>query len=170
MAGKNRKTGAVVLTFEPVFNELSRVLILGTIPSVQSRKEGFYYSHPRNRFWPVLAGCFDWQIPRSIEDKTKLLLENGVAVWDVLAACEIYGSDDATIRKPAYNDIAALVKDKPIEKILCNGKKAYGFCGCLDLPVPVRYVPSTSPANAAWSMERLMEVWKLEILSKEGMF
>jgi len=129
------------------------------MPSVESRKADFYYSHPRNRFWPVLAGCLEQKVPKTTEDKIKLLLENGIALWDVLASCEIVGSDDATIQKPVCNDIAAFVSGKPIEKILCNGKKAYSLCRSLDLPVPILYVPSTSPANAAWSLARLTEEW-----------
>jgi len=130
------------------------------MPSVLSRKAGFYYSHPRNRFWPVLAGCFGQQIPQSIEDKIKLLRQNYIALWDVLAACEIIGSDDASIQKPVYNDIATFINDRPITKILCNGKKAYSFCQHLELSIPIIYVPSTSPANAAWGIEMLIEAWK----------
>ena len=102
-------------------------------------------------------------MPQSIADKIQLLLENSIAIWDVLAACEITGSDDASIKKPEYNDIAAFINDKPIEKILCNGKKAYGFCKHLSLPVPIIYMPSTSPANAAWGIERLTEMWQSEL-------
>jgi len=134
------------------------------MPSVQSRKADFYYSHPRNRFWPVLARCFKQSLPESASDKVKLLHQNSIALWDVLATCEIIGSDDSTIRKPVYNDIAAFVNGKPITKILCNGKKAYSLCQNLDLPAPIFYLPSTSPANAAWSLERLTEVWKAEIV------
>lgn len=153
----------IVHPFDPVSNEFSRVLILGTMPSVQSRKSNFYYSHPRNRFWQMLAICCGRPTPQSAEDKTRLLLSNGFALWDVLAACEISGSDDASIRKPVCNDIAAFISGKTIEKILCNGKKAYTFCRRLDLPVPVICMPATSPANAAWSLERLVDVWKPEL-------
>lgn len=103
-------------------------------------------------------------MPQSIEDKKKLLLENGIAIWDVLAECEIVGSDDSTIRKPVYNDISAFISGTSIEKILCNGKKSYDLCRHLDLDVPVIYVPSTSPANAAWSIDRLIDAWKPELL------
>jgi hypoxanthine-DNA glycosylase len=164
MIDKPQGFDSTVHSFEPISNEFSRILILGTMPSVQSRKANFYYSHPRNRFWPILAECFRQQVPQSIEDKMKLLLENGIALWDVLASCEIHGSDDSTIRKPVYNDIATFVSGRPIGKILCNGKKAYGFCLHLNLSVPILYLPSTSPANAAWSMERLTEAWKAELI------
>ena len=158
----------IIHPFEPISNEHSRNLILGTIPSVQSREAGFYYAHPRNRFWSVLAGSFGQPIPQSVEEKTRLLLTNGIALWDVLASCEIDGSDDASIRKPVCNDIAALVRGKPIQKILCNGKKAYDLYRCFfNIPMPVLLMPSTSPANAAWSAERLMAAWALELLERE---
>jgi len=163
MPNKPSNADLAVHSFEPISNELSRILILGTMPSVQSRKAGFYYSHPRNRFWEVLARCFSRQTPHLVVDKTELLFENGIALWDVLETCEIVGSDDSTIQRPVYNDIAAFVSGKPIEKILCNGKKAYGFCRHLDLSIPICYVPSTSPANAVWNIERLTEAWKLEL-------
>lgn len=166
MIGKNQDTDPVIHSFPPISNELSHTLILGTMPSVKSREAGFYYSHPRNRFWLVIAECLGLQVPKSIEDKKKLLLGIGIAIWDVLAECEIVGSDDSTIRKPVYNDIATLIVDKPITKILCNGKKAYSLCKNLDLPVTVCYVPSTSPANAAWSLERLVEAWRVELSLK----
>jgi len=153
----------VIHSFKSIANKSSHTLILGTMPSVESRKANFYYSHPRNRFWLVLAECFSQQIPQSIEDKVTLLLENRIALWDVLASCEITGSDDSSIRKPVYNDIATFISDKPITKILCNGKKAYNLCCYLDLSIPIIYVPSTSPANAAWSIERLIKSWKPEL-------
>ena len=154
---------SVMHPFKPVSDEHSRILILGTMPSVQSRKDGFYYGHPRNRFWLVLAGCFGRPVPQSVEDKMSLLLDNGIAIWDVLAACKITGSDDASIQKPVCNDIASFIEGRPIAKILCNGKKAYNLCRHLELPVPIYYVPSTSPANAAWGLERLTDAWKPEL-------
>ena len=154
---------AIVHSFEPIANEFSRILILGTMPSVKSREANFYYSHPRNRFWAMLAGCLKQPLPQSTAKKKQLLLENGIAIWDVLKSCEIKGSDDSSIQKPIYNDIAAFISGKPISKILCNGKKAHDFCTHLSLPVPVVYMPSTSPANAAWGLERLIEAWVCEL-------
>jgi len=151
-------------SFRPIANEHSRILILGTIPSVQSRVEGFYYANPRNRFWQVLAVSYDKPLPQSVKDKTRLLLESSIALWDVLSSCEISGSDDSSIRKPVYNDIAAFASGKPIEKILCNGRKAFALCHSLALPLPVLCLPSTSPANAAWNVERLTAAWKKELI------
>jgi len=164
MKNKLKDNNSVVHPFEPISNEYSRILILGTMPSVQSRKADFYYSHPRNRFWQMLAMCYGQQLPQPIEEKMKLLLLNGIALWDVLASCEILASDDSSIRNPVCNDIATLVNGKPIRKILCNGKKAHSFCAKLELPVPLICTPSTSPANAAWNLERLTEAWKSELL------
>lgn len=151
-------------SFEPIANEHSYILILGTMPSVQSRKAGFYYAHPRNRFWQVISESFKRPLPQSIAEKTQLLLTNNIALWDVLNSCEISGSDDSTIREPVFNDILSLINDKPIKKILCNGTKAYKLCLKLGLPYPVICMPSTSPANAAWSVQRLTSVWKSELL------
>ena len=150
--------------FTPISNEHSRILILGTMPSVQSREAGFYYAHPRNRFWPVVATCFGQPIPETIVNKTQLLLANSIALWDVLVSCEITGSDDSSIREPVCNDISTLISGRPIQKILCNGRKAYALCLHLNLPLPVLCMPSTSPANASWSLERLTAAWKKEIL------
>ena len=147
-------------SFGPIADEQSRILILGTMPSVESRKARFYYAHPRNRFWRVIADSFGQPLPQSVEEKTRLLLANRIALWDVLDSCEISGSDDSSIREPIYNGIEALISGKPIEKILCNGTKAYKLCLKSELPVPVLCMPSTSPANAAWSIERLAAVWR----------
>jgi len=154
-------------SFPPISDENSRILILGTMPSVESRRAGFYYSHPRNRFWTVLSESLAKPIPQSIEDKIQLLLGNGIALWDVLATCEITGSDDSSIRKPIYNDIATFINGKYIKKILCNGMKAYKLCQRLRLPLPVLCMPSTSPANAAWSLERLTAAWKPELITSK---
>ena len=158
-----QRNNPTVYSFDHISNEFSRILILGTIPSVQSRKVNFYYSHPRNRFWQMLATIHGQTFPQSVEEKKQLLLSNGIALWDVLAACEISGSADSSIRNPVYNNIVAFVNSKPIEKILCNGKKAYDLCAQLEISVPLMCMPSTSPANAAWSLERLLAAWRPEL-------
>ena len=153
-------------SFHPIYNEHSRILILGTMPSVQSRKDGFYYAHPRNRFWQVLSECLSEPLPQSVDEKSQMLLNNRIALWDVLASCEILGADDSSIRNPVYNDIAGFISGKFIKYILCNGKKAYSLCDGLKLPLPIYCMPSTSPANAAWSLERLTEVWRCGLLNE----
>ena len=150
-------------SFPPISNKNSRLLILGTMPSVKSREAGFYYSHPQNRFWRVLSACLGKPLPQTVEEKTQLLLANNIALWDVLESCEITGSDDSTIREPVYNGIAGFISETQIEKVLCNGAKAYKLYQRLGLSLPVACMPSTSPANAAWNLERLTEAWKTEL-------
>lgn len=152
--------------FEPVWTPQSRVLILGTIPSVTSRENKFYYGHPNNRFWRVFAGLFGVEIPQTIDEKRNLLFEHNIALWDVLSSCEIIGSDDASIRHPVPNAIAGLVAKCAVEKILLNGKRAYSlyekYCAA-DIKIPATCMPSTSPANAAWGLERLISAWGAEL-------
>ena len=160
--------------FEAVFDGNSRVLILGSLPSVKSREEGFYYGHRQNRFWKVIAAVTGWEVPRNIEEKKRMLLENGIAIWDVIASCEIQGSSDSSIRNVTVNDISGLLQQVRqlagsdedtggIQKIYANGDKAYSlykkYCQKTVGMEAVR-LPSTSPANAAWSLERLTESWQ----------
>lgn len=147
--------------FPPVYDESSRILILGSFPSVRSREEGFYYGHPRNRFWPLLARCLEASVPVTVEEKRQLLLRHHIALWDVLSSCQISGSSDSSIRHPRPNDLQQILRQAPIRQILCNGATAGKLClrhfpGC---PAPV-ILPSTSPANAVWTMERLYAAWK----------
>lgn len=149
-------------TFEPVWNRESKRLILGSLPSVKSREQGFYYGHPQNRFWKVLAGLFDWEEPRTIDEKKKMLLENHTAIWDVIDSCEIKGSSDSSIRSVTAADIGSLIEQSGIKKIYANGKtaaKLYNRYVYPETGVPVIELPSTSPANAVYSLERLLEVW-----------
>ena len=149
--------------FPPVADEQSRVLILGTFPSVQSRQNEFYYGHPRNRFWPVMAAVLEEEVPVSIAEKKAMLLRHGVALWDVLESCAIHGSADAAIHEPRPNDIALLLKRTQIRRIYANGataEKLYKrFCEA-GTGMEAIALPSTSPANAAWSEARLLTMWK----------
>ena len=147
----------------PVFDARSQVLILGSFPSVKSREEGFFYGHPQNRFWRVLAALFDAQVPQTTCEKRAFLLENRVAVWDVIASCEIIGSSDASIRNVQANDLRAILDAAPIRAIFVNGQtaaKLYRKYVEPEIGRPAIPLPSTSPANAAWSLERLAEEWK----------
>ncbi len=154
----------VTHTFEPVCDEKSRILILGTFPSVKSRENAFYYGHPQNRFWKVLAALLDENIPSSIEEKKKMLLKHGIAIWDVISSCDIEGSSDSSIRNVTANDIAGLLAASRIEKIYGNGDKACRlydkFCKEKTKKEIIR-LPSTSPANAAFSMEKLLRSWQV---------
>ena len=149
--------------FEPVWDENSKVLILGTFPSVKSRGH-FYYHHPQNRFWPLMARLTGHSLPETIEDKKQMLLMSGVAIWDVISSCEIDGSSDASIRSVTPNDIASLLRKTKIEAVFCNGGKAKELFDryiSKDSPLTAITLPSTSPANAAYSMDRLYENWKI---------
>lgn len=162
----------VIHEIPPVYNEQSKILILGSFPSVKSREGSFFYHHPQNRFWKVLACVFgtatceknlcEGYVPGTIEEKKTFLLEHGIAVWDVIASCEIEGSSDSSIREVVPNDLTELLETAAIEKIICNGAEAHKLY--------VKYleketgrlafkVPSTSPANAAFSLEKLVNKW-----------
>lgn len=151
-------------TFEPVWDECSRVLILGTFPSVKSRENHFYYGHPQNRFWKVIAGITENPVPDTIEEKKALLLRSRIAVWDVIASCSITGSSDQSIRDVKVNDIPSLLGKSNISYIYGNGAKA---CELYDRYVKAQTgldivkLPSTSPANAAFGLERLLEAWHI---------
>jgi len=154
----------IIQPFEPVIYPDSRVLILGSLPSVLSRKAGFYYGNPRNRLWSVLAGLYGEALPVNTDEKRALLKRHGLAMWDVIHQCDIRGSGDASIKNAVPADIAALVKGTGICRIVLNGSTAgrlfmkYQSAG-VDLPVTV--LPSTSPANASYSLTRLLEAWKV---------
>lgn len=153
----------IVHPIQPVYNKYSRILILGSFPSVKSREEGFFYGHPQNRFWRVLAAVFQEQVPRTIEEKRAFLLQNRIAVWDVIASCDIEGSSDSSIKNVVPNDLEQILHTAPIETVYVNGKKAQQLYVRYLEPETGRKavcLPSTSPANAAWSLDRLIEVWK----------
>ena len=159
----------VVHTFEPVYDDKSEVLILGSFPSVKSRESRFYYGHPQNRFWKVTAGIFGEDVPQTIEEKREFLLRNHIAVWDVIASCDIVGSSDSSIRNVVANDMQVILQQAHIRGIYANGDKAYQLFlkYCKEEGQPAVYkLPSTSPANAAWSVERLTEAWKDAILKR----
>ena len=147
---------------QPIYNKNSRILILGSFPSVRSRGDGFFYAHPQNRFWRVLAALYNVKVPKSIDEKRELLLDNGIALWDVIASCEIDGSSDSTISDVVPNDLLPILNSAPIEKIFVNGKAAqkyYNMYTKKKTGLDAVYLPSTSPANASWSLDKLMEAW-----------
>lgn len=152
----------VTHTFEPVYDKRSKVLILGTFPSVKSREQKFYYGHPQNRFWKLLAALMGEEVPGTIPDKKEFLLRNGIAVWDVIHSCTIEGSSDSTIRNVVPNDISGILERTQITDIFANGGKAYSLYEKYIYPltgVKAVKLPSTSPANAAFSLERLEGEW-----------
>ena len=157
----------IIHSFEPIYNENSRVLILGSLPSVKSREEGFYYGHPRNRFWKVTAALVGKLVPVTTEEKKAFLLDSRIAVWDVIAECDIIGSLDASIKNVRAADISVITALCPDIAIFANGGTASALYDRHILPKterPAVRLPSTSPANAAWSTERLTEEWKRVLL------
>ena len=148
----------------PVYDRHSRVLILGSFPSVRSREEGFFYGHPQNRFWKVLAAVFSAPVPVSVPEKKAFLLSHGVALWDVIARCEITGSSDASVRNAEPTDLSVILQSASVRRVYCNGTLAYDLYRRYQLPLTgleaVR-LPSTSPANAAWTESRLREAWRV---------
>lgn len=154
----------IIHPIEPIYDSSSRVLILGSFPSVKSREEGFFYGHPQNRFWRVLAAVKGAEVPQTIEEKKHFLLEHHIAVWDVIHACDITGSSDSSIKNVVVNDINIILNTAPVKQIYVNGKKAEQLYKKYIFPTISREavcLPSTSPANAAWSMERLTAAWSV---------
>lgn len=150
--------------FPPLYDAQSEILILGSFPSVKSREGMFFYHHPQNRFWRVLAAVLGEPVPQSIPEKSEMLHRRHIALWDVIASCEITGSSDSSIRAVVANDLSPILQTAPIRAIFCNGGTAYSCYRRYTQPkaeLPVVSLPSTSPANAAWSVERLTEVWKV---------
>ena len=114
-------------TIAPVYDENSRILILGSFPSVKSREAAFFYGHPQNRFWRVLAAVLGEETPQTAAEKKSLLLRHGVALWDVIASCDIAGSSDASITNVVPNDLSRILDAAPVRRIFCNGGTAYRF-------------------------------------------
>lgn len=158
-------------TFEPVFDEHSKVLILGSFPSVKSREEGFYYGHPQNRFWRLLARLTDEEIPETIEEKKTLLLKHQIAIWDVVHSCDIVGSSDSSIKNVVPCELEKVLSSSPIRQIYANGGKAWQlyhrYCEKETGREAVK-LPSTSPANAIFTLDRLTAVWGEELFGKQN--
>lgn len=161
---EKEKRQAAFHNIEPVYDTNSRILILGSFPSVKSREGRFFYHHPQNRFWKILTALTGDNFMTDIDEKRRLLLKNRIAVWDVIASCTIHGSSDSSIQDVVPNDVNRILKEAPIEHIFTNGNKSYEMYRKYLLPVtniPAVKLPSSSPANAAWSLPRLIEAWKV---------
>jgi TDG/mug DNA glycosylase family protein len=151
-------------TIPPIFSPSSKVLILGTFPSPKSREVSFFYGHPRNRFWPVLARIFNTNVPETVEDKKKFLLNRHIALWDVVASCSIQNADDASIRNCKPNDLSVILSVADIKAVFTTGSKAYQLYNRLCLKktnIPAKPLPSTSPANAKFSLEKLVDEYRV---------
>ena len=153
----------LVHPFPPVYDAKSEILILGSFPSVKSRENMFYYGHPQNRFWRVLAAVYKSDVPQSIDEKVRFLLKHHIALWDVIASCDISGSSDSSIQNAVPNDLSPILNAAKIQAVFCNGTTASRLYERYLLPVTgmqaVR-LPSTSPANASFSLDRLAEQWQ----------
>ena len=148
--------------FPPLFDENSKILILGSFPSKKSREELFFYGHPQNRFWKVISAVMSSNTPITIKEKTTFLHSNHIALWDVIASCDITGSSDSSIKNVVANDLTEIFKTANINQIFVNGKTAEKYYNKLIREKINRgaiCLPSTSPANAAWNVERLIEAW-----------
>ena len=160
----------VVHDLTPVYDEHSRILILGSLPSVKSRGQ-FFYNHPQNRFWKVLAAVTDHAPLENVEEKKQFLLEHQIALWDVIASCDIIGSSDSSIKNVVPTDIEPIINNSKITKIFCNGNtsgKYYKKYQQNNIGIEAVVLPSTSPANAAFSLEKLLEVWQKLIVEACG--
>ena len=158
----------IIHPIPPLYNAHSRVLILGSFPSVKSREAAFFYGHPQNRFWPLLAALTGYPVPSTVEEKKALILENGFALWDTIGSCEIIGSSDSSIKNAVPNDLTPILTGANIQAIYCNGTASWNLYQKYLYPVTgiaAGKLPSTSPANAAWNMDRLKAAWQV-ILEK----
>ncbi|MCD8196806.1 MAG: DNA-deoxyinosine glycosylase [Lachnospiraceae bacterium] len=157
-------------SFEPVYDEHSEILILGSFPSVKSREIQFYYGHPQNRFWKLIAALTEEETPQTTEEKKALLYRHHIALWDVVQSCEIIGSSDSSIRDVTPADLNRILRTSPIRKIFANGDKAFQLYRkyCQESTGrTIERLPSTSPANAAFSLEKLIQLWRECLFAEE---
>lgn len=153
--------------FPPLYDENSKVLILGSFPSVKSREEMFFYGHPQNRFWKVIAAVTGEETPVTIEEKSRLLHKNHIALWDVIATCDITGSSDSSIKNVKANDLTVILESADIKQIFVNGKTAEKYYNKYIRDTIGREavcLPSSSPANAGWNLEKLIEAWRVILI------
>ncbi|KXL52028.1 uracil DNA glycosylase superfamily protein [Anaerotignum neopropionicum] len=156
----------VTHSFLPIYNEDSKVLILGTAPSVKSRENNFYYGHPQNRFWRVLAQITAVTLPESVEEKKAFLLSKGIALYDVIESCDIQGSSDSSIRNVVPADLSEIIQTAGRIPVLGNGGTAFRLYQkhqYRQTGIPMILLPSTSPANAAWNLQRLTDAWESKL-------
>ena len=148
----------------PLYDAESRILILGSFPSRASRQAAFFYGHPQNRFWKTVSALLGCDCPMTVEEKAAMLHAHHIALWDTIASCDIELSSDASIQNAAANDLSPILQTADIRAIFCNGAASYNlYCKYLQPVTGIEAVklPSTSPANAAWSVERLMQSWRV---------
>lgn len=156
----------IIHPIPPLYDENSRTLILGSFPSVKSREAQFFYGHPQNRFWKLIALLFGESTPQNVEEKSSLILSHHLALWDTIHSCTITGSSDSSIKNVVPNDISVILQNSRIDRIFCNGATSHKLYMKYIYPttkIKAEKLPSTSPANAAFTLERLAEDWKVII-------
>lgn len=156
----------IIHPFPPLYNSESNILILGSLPSVKSREQKFFYGHPQNRFWKMLGGIYNEEVPQTIEEKRQLVLRHKLAMWDTIYSCDIIGSSDSSIKNVEPSNLLPIIQGSKISKVICNGKtsgKYYEKYQMKQTGIPAVILPSTSPANAAYSLEKLIDIWKKEL-------
>ena len=156
----------IVHPFPPLYDERSEILILGSLPSVKSREQKFFYGHPQNRFWKVMSQILGEELPITIDDKKAMLHAHHIALWDTIYSCDIIGSSDSSIKNVIPTDLTHIISGSRVNKVICNGKtsgKYYMKYQQKVLEIEPAILPSTSPANAAFSVERLVANWAVEI-------
>lgn len=158
------KAERITHPFPPLYDENSETLILGSFPSVKSRENMFFYGHPQNRFWKVIPKIYDEKLPDTIGEKKALILNHRLALWDSIRSCTIVGSSDSSVRDVVPNDISEIISNSKIDRIFCNGALSYKMYMKYIFPtteIKALKLPSTSPANAACSLERLIGEWSV---------
>ena len=154
----------IIHPIPPLYDENSRILILGSVPSVKSREAMFFYGHPQNRYWRLIARLFNEDVPTTVEEKKSLVLRHHIAMWDTIHSCTITGSSDSSIRDVVPNDLSVILDNSKVEKIFCNGAASHKLYMKYIYPstgLEAVKLPSTSPANAAFSMDRLADEWSV---------
>ena len=154
----------IIHPIAPFYTPDSKILILGSFPSVKSRESGFFYGHPQNRFWKLMALLFDESLPGTVEEKKALLLRHDIAAWDSIHSCDIEGSSDSSIRNVVPNDFTKIFEAADIRAVYTNGRRSHEIYTKYCLPQtgrPAVCLPSTSPANAAWSLDKLAKAWQV---------
>ena len=162
MSGEKAQVTHIVHPFAPLYDASSRILILGSLPSVKSREQMFFYGHPANRFWRVMAQVLEEEVPVTIQEKKDMMLRHHIALWDTIYSCDIRGSSDSSIRNVCPTPLLIITEQSRITQVFCNGAvsgKYYAKYQEKETGIPAIILPSTSPANAAWSEQKLAACW-----------
>ena len=158
------ETKNIIHPFPPLYDENSKIQILGSFPSVKSREAMFFYGHPQNRFWRVIAALYGEEAPQNIDEKKRLILSHNLALWDSIQSCTITGSSDSSVKDVVPNDLFLIINNSKVDRVFCNGALSHKMYMKFIFPltnIKAVKLPSTSPANAAYSLDRLIEEWKV---------